>query len=218
MHHFASFCTAMHHLSAVSFAALSRPVNFGKNYTMAKQVGPIKFTGTIDDVTFYEMNGKFYARKKSSLTREKVKHHASFALTRMYNNIMADASSIASALYRMIPKPQRKHAFFLLLTSKAHGLLKQGLFKTAAMAKLMKAYIAPFVKPEKVLKKKTTAEHSLVPAPGKHTENRHYEKIREWPMIYSSALTMMYDRHCEPAGRQWEAAGHITGLMDIRLL
>ena len=35
---------------------------------MAKQVGIIKITGTIDDITFYEMGGEFYARMKSSLT------------------------------------------------------------------------------------------------------------------------------------------------------
>lgn len=176
MHHYASFCTAMHHLSAVRFSAPISPVNFKKNYTMAKQVGTIKLTGTIDDVTFYQMNGKFYARKKSSLSREKVKHHTSFALTRMYNNIMANASSIASALYRTIPRPKRKHAFFLMLTGKTHQLLKQGLPKANIMKKLMKTYMTPFTEPVNMLKKKQATKRSRMPAVVSHQEGRQYEK------------------------------------------
>lgn len=40
---------------------------------MARQIGDIIITGTIDDITFYEMDGKGYARHKSSLTGKRVK-------------------------------------------------------------------------------------------------------------------------------------------------
>jgi hypothetical protein len=35
---------------------------------MAKQIGDIKITGTYDNVTYYKMDGEYYARSKSSLT------------------------------------------------------------------------------------------------------------------------------------------------------
>lgn len=109
---------------------------------MAKQTGVIKITGTIDDVTFYEMNGEYYARKKSSLTREKVKHHHAFALTRVYNRIMGRASSLASSVYRKIPRAERKHAEFRLLTAKAHALLKAGLSEAHVLKRLREEYPA----------------------------------------------------------------------------
>lgn len=107
---------------------------------MAKQAGLIKITGTIDDVTFYEMNGEYYARKKSSLTREKVKHHISFALTRVYNRIMGRASSLASCVYREIPGAKRKHAEFRLLTARAHALLKAGFSEAEVLKRLRKGH------------------------------------------------------------------------------
>ena len=38
---------------------------------MAKQIGGIIIVGTIDDITFYQSEGKSYARRKSSLTGKK---------------------------------------------------------------------------------------------------------------------------------------------------
>lgn len=107
---------------------------------MAKQTGLIKITGTIDNVTFYEMNGNYYARKKSSLTREKIRHHRSFALTRMYNGIMGRASSLASAVYRNAPTNERKHSDFRQLTARAHALLKAGSSKADVLKKLAEEY------------------------------------------------------------------------------
>ena len=48
---------------------------------MAKQVGDIILIGTIDDITFYMMEGKGYARKKTSLTGKRVKRDPRFKRT-----------------------------------------------------------------------------------------------------------------------------------------
>ncbi len=46
---------------------------------MAKQIaGLCRFVGTIDDLTFYKMDGQYYVRAKSSLTAEQVKKKACF--------------------------------------------------------------------------------------------------------------------------------------------
>jgi hypothetical protein len=36
---------------------------------MAKQIGDIIITGTIDDISFYKMEGKGYARRKELFNR-----------------------------------------------------------------------------------------------------------------------------------------------------
>jgi hypothetical protein len=48
---------------------------------MAKQIGEFKITGTYDDVTYYEMEGQYYARKKSSLKGARVKKDPRFKRT-----------------------------------------------------------------------------------------------------------------------------------------
>jgi hypothetical protein len=48
---------------------------------MAKQIGFLKITGTLGDITFYELDGEFYARKKSSLDGKRVKKDPRFRRT-----------------------------------------------------------------------------------------------------------------------------------------
>ncbi|TAN15269.1 MAG: hypothetical protein EPN37_09945 [Chitinophagaceae bacterium] len=76
---------------------------------MPKQCGPIRITGTIDNVCFYKMDGVYYARMKSSLTRKRVLKNAAFRLTRAHAATLGEASKIASRVYRLISKVQRKH-------------------------------------------------------------------------------------------------------------
>lgn len=49
---------------------------------MAKVEGIIKIRGSIDGLCFYKMNGAYYVRKKSSVTRKRVKHAAEFKRVR----------------------------------------------------------------------------------------------------------------------------------------
>lgn len=96
---------------------------------MARQIGDIKITGTIGDVTFYRMGGEYYARMKSSLTAKKVKTHPHFAMTRMYAKWLGEASKMASEVYRTLPKEERKYAVFCRLKTVAHKLVKEGVVR-----------------------------------------------------------------------------------------
>ena len=93
---------------------------------MALQVGPRYIIGTLDDITYYKMFGIYYARMKSSLTRKKVLTSPRFARTRMHANQLAEASKIASQLYRSIPKEEKNRKFFRAIVGKAKVLLAQG--------------------------------------------------------------------------------------------
>ncbi len=80
---------------------------------MAKQIGLLCITGTIDRICFYCMDGKYYAREKSSLSAERVKTDPVFAETMRCAKQMGDASKIASAIYRQIvPQHERSRDKF----------------------------------------------------------------------------------------------------------
>lgn len=96
---------------------------------MAKQSGPVFITGTVAGICYYKLNGKFYARRASTLSRKRVKNAPAFALTRKYASLMAEASKLAAEVYRPIPRSKRKHALYRAMTGQAMTLLKKGVDK-----------------------------------------------------------------------------------------
>lgn len=69
---------------------------------MAKQVGPIKLTGTVAGITFYKMGDEFYARAKGGPTREKVLKDKNSIRTRENASEFAHCSHVAKTLTRGI--------------------------------------------------------------------------------------------------------------------
>ena len=93
---------------------------------MPKQCGPLFITGTIDDVCFYKMQGEYYARMKSSLTRKRVLKDPKFQLTRVHAALLGEASKIASRVYRLVTGERKKHTLYREITGKAIYLLREG--------------------------------------------------------------------------------------------
>ena len=94
---------------------------------MAKQVGHIKIIGTIDNLTFYEMDGEYYVRMKSSLTGKQFKTKKCFERSRRSAARFGAGNKIAGEVYRSLPDKKRVYALFCSLKSIAIALLKQGL-------------------------------------------------------------------------------------------
>src|SRR3954453_13932114 len=93
---------------------------------MAKQAGPYDITGCYDNICFYKMEGNYYARSKSSLTRKQVKGDTRFKETMRFAGLLATASKIASKLYKELPKESKGVAIYRSLTGKVMQLLKEG--------------------------------------------------------------------------------------------
>jgi hypothetical protein len=93
---------------------------------MAKQCGPTPVVGTIGNLTYYKMMGEFYVRMKSSIDRKRIKRDPAFARFRANGQLFGQASRIASNLYRMLPKQERKHGRFGVLTIEVKKYLQQG--------------------------------------------------------------------------------------------
>ena len=93
---------------------------------MAKQIGDIILAGTIDDITFYKMEGKGYARKKTSLTGKRVKRDPRFKRTMQSANRFGRGNQLASKVYRSLPRPKQVYALFKELKRIAILALKEG--------------------------------------------------------------------------------------------
>ena len=107
---------------------------------MARQAGPIFIEGTLDDITFYKMDGVYYARMKSRLTRKRVLKSPRFALTRMHANQLAEASKISSFVYRQIPKEEKSIKLFRIIVGKAKVMLTEGKEREVIPDLLMKQF------------------------------------------------------------------------------
>lgn len=94
---------------------------------MARQTGDFKITGTIDCITFYEMQGQYYARMKSSLTGKRFWKDKAFEGSRKSCSRLGRGSILASMAYRSIDKEKRKYALFCFLKREAIQLLKKGM-------------------------------------------------------------------------------------------
>ena len=71
---------------------------------MAKQIGEYKIKGTVGDITFYKMEGEWYARRKSGLSRERVKRAKEFMRTNNVEFTEIDVSTDRDRAKEMIEK------------------------------------------------------------------------------------------------------------------
>lgn len=97
---------------------------------MARQSGNIFITGTIDNLCFYKMDGQYYVRLKSSLTRKRVKRDPAFARTMQHARLLGEAAKLASVVYKTVQPVHRRKGLYKQLTGIAIRLIKEG--KTAA--------------------------------------------------------------------------------------
>jgi hypothetical protein len=104
---------------------------------MAKQAGELFIEGTIDDLTFYKMDGKYYLRMKSSLTGKKFWRNKAFERSRASCKRFSEGNKLASKLYRMIEKEKKFYTLFCFLKKRAILLLKEGKNLTEAEEVLM---------------------------------------------------------------------------------
>ncbi|HEV7333266.1 MAG TPA: hypothetical protein VGN63_19685 [Flavisolibacter sp.] len=93
---------------------------------MARQTGPVKITGTIDDICFYKMEGDYFARRKSSLSGKRFWKDRVFAGSRRSSGLLGAASPLASRLYRQLPKEKKGRPQFQQLVGSIRAFLQKG--------------------------------------------------------------------------------------------
>lgn len=94
---------------------------------MARLRKPPRFLGTRGGITTYKMWTRYYVRRKSSLTAERVREAPEFAETRRYATLLGTAAKIGSVLYRELT-PNRKRKFsYQFVTGQVMKLLRNGI-------------------------------------------------------------------------------------------
>ena len=103
---------------------------------MAKQIGAIKITGTIDDMTYYKMMGEYYARRKSSLTRKRFFKDKCFEGSRRSSERFGLGYQLASLVYNRIEKEKRVNKLYVFMAKWAIAMLKRGMSKERVVEEL----------------------------------------------------------------------------------
>jgi hypothetical protein len=106
---------------------------------MAKQVGPLFFTGTIDGIIFYKVGDKYYTRSKGSYKSAKhMRRNPKYKRTMENADRFGGASKLTQEIYyRHVPKQHRKQGVYGQLTGLLHGWLQEGKSKEDAQALLI---------------------------------------------------------------------------------
>jgi hypothetical protein len=104
---------------------------FSNNKTvlsMARQVGPLFITGTIDGIIFYKLDDQYYLRSKGDYQSGKqMRKDKRLKRTMEKADQFGEASKLTqSVYYRHLPKALRKHGLFGKLTGLVNGWLQEG--------------------------------------------------------------------------------------------
>jgi hypothetical protein len=105
---------------------------------MAKQIaGLCFFEGTIDDITFYKMDGHYYARAKSSLSSKRVQTSVEFRKTMAHAALLVRASRIGSQIYKALPPGWRQFWMYRSFTGEAFTLLMENAYNDEEIKKFL---------------------------------------------------------------------------------
>lgn len=139
----------------------------------------ITFTGTIGDITFYRWEDAIFARKKSSLTKERVLKDKAFAGLRKHASDMGQASKLASEVYRQLPPDIKGRWIFRTIAGYAASLLYKGKTPEQVKNELVKKYIDIYHNLPSVKAKQKSKQRS-----GGLLEVSSKQANREWENIF----------------------------------
>lgn len=153
-----AFCTGVVWISAGKSKESTIDPLAGRSYfhRMAEQTGDIKITGSIDDICFYRMEGRYYARLKSSLSRTRFFNDPVFEGSRKSAFLLAAASQLSSRLYHTLRLEFKGRGVYQELTGQIKLFMAQGMTEDSIKEWFCRAYHL------KCEQKETVAEPKLV--------------------------------------------------------
>ncbi len=94
---------------------------------MAKLLSIGRIGKKSDPIRVYMLRRQLYVRSRSSLDGQRVKTSPEFSNTMKHAGILAQASSLASQVYRDIPIQKRKKNQYRVLTGEAIRMLRNNI-------------------------------------------------------------------------------------------
>jgi hypothetical protein len=160
---------------------------------MAKQVGPLFITGTIDGIIFYKLGEQYYIRSKGSYKSAKyMRRDPRLKRTMQKAAQFGQASDITKEVYyRHLPREIRKHGLFGQLTGRVNRWLQQGKTREEAKALLIThcqslvpeglvAPITPVTYVEEPLPVTTTTQHPSSNSKPRTTKVKQARYLSRW--------------------------------------
>lgn len=148
---------------------------------MARQIGNIQITGTIEDFCFYKMQGQYFVRRKSTLASQRFWKEEAFAGSRRSAGLLGQASSLASTLYRRLPKEKRGRAVYQKLTGIVKRLLSEGWNDARVAHWFQQTYLDESVKA--VAERKPAGTKNIVRTVGVTGAGRHLATLSFLPQL-----------------------------------
>lgn len=94
---------------------------------MARQAGPFVFNGTVGDATGYKMNGQYYLKTKSLISRRRIKEHPQFSNTRRNAKWFGEAVKLARQVYHELDRCDRdQRTVWYPMRNRAQELVREG--------------------------------------------------------------------------------------------
>ena len=105
---------------------------------MARQVGPIRFTGTMGGLTGYQVNGEHYVKKKNTApSKHRFRHSPEYSNTRRNSDWFTQAQGLARKAYQTLPFDKRSQwKVWYPLRNRAQELVRQGREREAILREL----------------------------------------------------------------------------------
>ena len=169
---------------------------------MARQAGPIYFTGTIDDLIFYKLGDNYYVRRKgepTTGTKKKLKDKNCYPVLNRRKNEFGQASELAKEVYRRLPKAMRGHGKQQKLTGRVVRMMRQGMKKEEIKDLLLQELVG----------KQPTAEQPLPAKPAVATAPKKEKSTptqpRQQPKVKSAKKSILSDWKVGGNGRLYKA-------------
>jgi hypothetical protein len=142
--------------------------------------GNMAFTGTDGGICGYFAGGKNIIRAASSLTGKRVKEDPAFAGFLKSGNRMKQASPIAAALYKQVPKELKQFSLYRLITGEVLKRIKEGLDKAVIMETLQKEHIDPVLKNSQIKLHPNPSDAAPGLPPLYQGRVKGYRKLKTW--------------------------------------
>ena len=188
---------------------------------MAKQVGPLFITGTIDGIIFYKLGDQYYMRSKGSYKSGKQMRKDPYLKRTMQN---ADRFGVASKMvksvyYRQLTREVRRNGLFGKLTGMVSGWLRQGKSIEEA-EELLIAYCRTLVPVEKIDVAKSllgSVQQRTVLVNEEESASMADEKVdRGWPVRKTKRARYLSRWKVKRCGRLQIPRNDASSLMQAR--
>ena len=175
---------------------------------MARQAGPLYFTGTIGDLIFYKIGENYYMRQAGSYNTKAVQKPGARPLMQLKQAEFGRASQLAKEVYwRQLPREKRGWGVHSKMTKIARQLLQEGKSEAEVLALVVPLYLG-----EVVGSKQEEPTAAVAPAEQPQQEKPVAKTTRKQPACTALSGWQVSEKGVllEDSGKEHEVSGRVS--------